>query len=97
MNARARLRNCLQTRWPTEPALAVRRRNPCLATELVRRASLALRDADHLGSMARIELVLVLRLLRQQPLDKPEQPGQSSLQFDVAGDLAADIAQDATP
>ncbi|ESX09211.1 hypothetical protein X767_32960 [Mesorhizobium sp. LSJC264A00] len=43
--------------------------------------------------MQGVDLVPVLRLLRQEPLDEPEQPGKSGLEFGIAGDLAADVAE----
>lgn len=61
-----------------------------LAAELVGRAGFAFRDSDHLGCMQQIELVAVLRPLRQQPLDRPEQPGEPGLQFILACDFATD-------
>ena len=43
--------------------------------------------------MQRIELVAFLRLLRQQPLDEPEQSREPGLEFTIAGDLAFNVAE----
>ena len=54
---------------------------------------LALGDADDLGGMQRIELVLVLGLLGEEPLDQSQEPGEAGFQGGIAGDLARDVAK----
>jgi hypothetical protein len=76
-------------RWSTEQKLEILRESWATGTRV---AKVALGDADHLGRMQAVRLVLVFRLLRQEPLNQTQEAGEPGFFGFIPGDLAANIS-----